>query len=117
VTEIIEILLSEALALSVTHILIIERVVDDLECSPVTLGFQELVHVLFGSSIAVLHNVFMERAQPDFLQENCNVAWRVVLEDLRDTFNVNSFFFFVAFSLSHVWDNGINEFSEVFTNW
>ena len=73
-TEIIEILLSKALTLSVTHILIIERVVDNLQCSPVTLSFQELVHVLFGSAIAVLHNVSMERAQPDFLQENCNVT-------------------------------------------
>jgi len=74
VTKIIEILLSEALTLGVTHILVIERVVNNLECSPVTLGFQELVHVFFSCSIAVLHNVSMERAQPDFLQENFNVA-------------------------------------------
>jgi len=104
------------LTLCVTHILIIERVVNNLECGPVALSFQELVHVLFGSTIAVLHNVSMERAQPDFLQENFNIAWRVVVDHLWDGINVNSLFFFIAFSLSHIWDNWINEFSEIFSN-
>ena len=104
------------MTLCVTHILIIERVVNNLECGPVALSFQELVHVLFGSAIAVLHNVSMERAQPDFLQENFNIAWRVVVDHLWDGINVNSLFFFIAFGLSHIWDNWINEFSEIFSN-
>lgn len=72
--------------------------------------------MLFSSTIASLHDISMERAQPNLLQENFNVAWRVIVDHLGDGINVNSFFFFITLWLPHKWDNWINEFSEIFAN-
>ena len=60
VTEVVEVLLSETLALSIAHFRLVERVVNDLKGFPVTLSLQYFVHLLLGASIALSHYVSVE---------------------------------------------------------
>jgi len=59
-SEVVEILLSETLALSIAHFRLVERVVDDLKGFPIALSFQYFVHLLLGASVALRHYVSVE---------------------------------------------------------
>jgi len=74
VTEVIEVLLSKTLSLSILHFWFVERVVDNLESFPVTLAFQKFVHMLLCCSIAVFHDPSVERDEPDFFKEHLNIT-------------------------------------------
>lgn len=90
VTEVVEVLLSETLALSIAHFRLVERVVNDLKGFPVTLSLQYFVHLLLGASVALSHYVSVELDQPNLFQENFDVARRIVIDHLRNIFDCDA---------------------------
>jgi len=62
----------------------------------------------------------MEANQPDFLQEDFDIAGGIVINHLRDIVNTNALVALLAafiIGLAQERDDGVNEFSEVLTNW
>jgi len=118
--KVIKVLLSKTLSLSIFHLWLVERVVDDLKGFPIALGFQKFVHVLLGGTITVFHNPSMERDEPDFFEENLNVTRGIVVNHHGNIFNGHSLVFVTSISSISLTDernDRVNEFSEVFTNW
>jgi len=73
-TEVVEVLLSEALSLSIHHFWFVERVVDNLESFPITLSLQDIVHLLLSSTVAFSHDPSVELSKPYLFEENLNIT-------------------------------------------
>jgi len=118
VTQVVEVLLTEALSLCVGHVLSSEGVVDDLQGLPVGLGLKDVVHHFLGGSIGVGHDPSVEGDEPDLLKEDLDVRGRIVVNHLRNVLDTNSvsLLLTVSFVLSEESNNGVNKLSKVLSN-
>jgi len=122
VTQAVEVLRAERLTSGIGHVWSVERVVDDLNSFPVTLGLKHLIHYFLGALIAVGHDPSMEANEPNLLQENFDLAGGVLIlvEHIGDLLNANSLTASIATLAAGslmVLNDTINEPTEVLSNW
>lgn len=70
VTEAVEVLGSEGLASGVAHVGSVEGIVNDLNCFPVTLCLEKLVHDFFSGVVAIGHDPSVEANKPNLFQKD-----------------------------------------------
>jgi hypothetical protein len=118
VTQVVEVLLTEALSLCVGHVLSSKGVVDDLQGLPVGLGLKDVVHHFLCGSIGVGHDPSVEGDKPDLFKEDLDVRGRIVVNHLRNVLDTNSvsLLLTVSFVLSEESNNGVNKLPKVFSN-
>jgi len=117
-SKVVEELLSHGLTLGVSEVSSGERVIDDLHGFPVGLSLKKIIHHFLSSSVAVVHDISVEADEPNLLKHDLNLTCRVVIDHLGDLINSDSISLVVfALLLLKVVSDGINELSEILTNW
>jgi len=119
-SKVVEVLLSHALTLSVVHVGLIEWVVEDLKCFPVTLYLEKFIHMFFSCTITVFHDPSVEADQPNLFKHDLKFTGVVVINHLTNFLNSDSFIRFLTFTSFWVFEmisDSINELSEIFTDW
>ena len=59
----------------------------------------------------------MEFNEPNLLEEDLDITGGVIVDNLTDVFNGHSLPLLLTFILTGASNDGVDEFSEVFTNW
>jgi hypothetical protein len=121
-TQVVEVLCAKRLSSGIGHVWSVERVVNDLNSFPITLGFQELVHDCFSALVAVGHDPSVEADEPDLLQEYLDLAGRVLVlvkhvGHLLDADALSGSIATFAASSLRVLDDSIDESAEVLADW